>query len=413
MAAIAHQDWFTDRAVRRVMAALSQAGGAPRFVGGCVRNALLNAPVEDVDIATTLEPPSTVEALESNGLKAIPTGVEHGTITAIADGKSFEVTALRRDVETDGRRAVVAFTKDWAEDAARRDFTINALYADVSGEIFDPTGQGLADLRAGRVRFIGDANARIQEDYLRILRFFRIHAFYGSGDLDPGGLAACRTHANGIETLSGERVQKEMLRILAAETPMAALRAMAAVGVLGLVMPGQLNFERFEAMAANERDTFTAPVPVVRLAALLNASEGQSAWIAERWRLSNKDAKRLDGLTMASPPKIVSYLSIREVRRTLYRIGAERFVDLCKLRWAEDKKASNQMQWRALIAMAESWQRPQLPLTGAQVIQAGVPAGPEVGRVLAEVEDWWIDADFTDDEFSIVERLKAVVQATI
>lgn len=413
MSAIAYQDWFTDRAARQVLAALADAGGNPRFVGGCVRNGLLNVPVDDVDIAMVLEPLTAAKALEAKGIKAVPTGIEHGTITAVVDGKPFEVTTLRRDVETDGRRAVVAFTKDWAEDAARRDFTINALYADASGAIFDPTGLGLDDLRAGRVRFIGDAKARIREDYLRILRFFRIHALYGSGDLDPEGLAACRALANGIENLSGERIQKEMLRLLSAETPMAALRAMAATGVLGLVMPGQLNFERFERMAANERDTFMAPVPVLRVAALLNASEGQKDWLAHRWRLSNKDAERLGDLTASAPPKVVSYLSIREVRRTLYRIGVERFVDLCKLRWSEDKKASNQMQWRALIAMAESWQRPRLPLSGAQVIQAGVPAGPEVGRVLAEVEEWWIDVDFTDDEFSIVERLKAVVQATI
>jgi poly(A) polymerase len=413
MTAIVHQDWFRDASARSVMEALSAAGGMPRFVGGCVRNALLNVPVDDVDIATTLEPGDAKAALEAKGLKAIPTGIEHGTLTAVVDGKPFEVTTLRRDVETDGRRAVVAFTKDWAEDAARRDFTINALYADVAGQVFDPTGQGLADLRAGRVRFIGDAGARIQEDYLRILRFFRIHAFYGAGELDGDGLAACRVHAPGVEKLSGERIQKEMLRFLFAEMPSAALRAMAATGVLGLVLPGQLNFARFEAMAANERDTFTNPVPIVRLAALLGGGEAQARFLADRWRLSNKDAERLEALCAHAPPKIVSYLSIREVRRTLYRIGAERFVDFCKLRWAEDNKPSNQMQWRALIAMAESWQRPKLPLTGAQAIQAGVPPGPEVGRVLAEVEDWWIDADFTDDEFSIVERLKAIVQATV
>jgi poly(A) polymerase len=413
MSAILHQDWFTDPAARRVMSALAAAGGTPRFVGGCVRNALLNLAVDDVDIATTLEPSAAIAALDAKGLKAIPTGIEHGTVTAIADGKPFEVTTLRRDVETDGRRAVVAFTADWAEDAARRDFTINALYADERGQVFDPTGLGLADLRAGRVRFIGEAGDRIREDYLRILRFFRIHAFYGAGELDAEGLAACRAHAEGIEKLSGERIQKEMLRFLSAETPMPAIRAMAGAGVLGRVLPGHLNFARFEAMAANERDTFMEPVPVLRLAALLSAGEGQAEWIAERWRLSNKDAERLRDLTAANPPKIVSYLSIREVRRTLYRIGIERFVDFCKLRWAEDKKLSNQMQWRALIAMGESWQRPKLPLTGAQVMQAGVPAGPEVGRVLAEVEEWWIDADFTDDEFSIVERLKAVVQATV
>jgi poly(A) polymerase len=413
MTSISHLGWLRGESLRRVTSALTDAGGEPRFVGGCVRNALLNVAVTDIDIATMLEPPQVMAALEAQGVKAIPTGIEHGTVTAVVQGDAFEVTTLRRDVETDGRRAVVAFTKDWAEDAARRDFTINALYADGAGAVYDPTGRGLDDLRMGRVRFIGDPVARIQEDYLRILRFFRIHAYYGSGDLDQEGLAACRDHAAGIAKLSGERIQKEMFRLLSAETPMPSLRAMAAAGVLGLVLPGQLNFARFEAMAANERDTFMEPDAVLRLAAILNAGEGQADWIADKWRLSNKDAERVSTLTAANPPKIVSYLSIREVRRTLYRIGVSRFVDFCRLRWAEDKKLSNQMQWRALIAMSQSWTRPKLPLTGAQVVQAGVPAGPEVGRVLAEVEDWWVDADFIDDEFSIVERLKAVVQATV
>jgi poly(A) polymerase len=413
MTKIVHQEWFSDSAARRVMGALEEAGGSPRYVGGCVRNALLNVPVDDIDIATTLEPTAAMAALDAKGIKTVPTGIEHGTVTAVIDGKPFEVTTLRSDIETDGRRAVVAYTKDWAEDAGRRDFTLNALYADLSGNVFDPTGQGLSDLEFGRVRFIGDAGKRIQEDYLRILRFFRIHAYYGRGELDLAGLAACRAHANGIERLSGERIQKEMLRLLSAEASIAALRAMAATGILGLIAPGQLNFVRYEAMAANEQDTFMQPVPILRVAALLSPGQGQADWIADRWRLSNKDAERLHALTAIEQPKIVSYLSIKEVRRTLYRIGTERFVDLCKLRWAEDKKASNQMQWRALIAMAESWRRPKLPLSGAQVMHAGVPAGPDVGRVLAEVEEWWIDADFTDDEFSIVERLKAVVQATI
>jgi poly(A) polymerase len=279
--------------------------------------------------------------------------------------------------------------------------------------VFDPLGQGLDDLRAGRVRFIGDAGQRIREDFLRILRFFRIHAYYGAGALDEAGLRACAQHVAGLERLSGERVQKEMLKLLAAEVPSAALRAMAAAGVLGAVLPGQLNFARFEQMAAIERDSFLPGEGVLRLAALLNAGSRQAQWVAERWRLSNKDADRLTAMTDANPPKIVSYLSIREVRRTLYRIGKDRFVDLCRLRWAEDKKPSNQMQWRALIAMADGWARPKLPLSGAQIVQAGVPPGPEVGRVMAEVEEWWIDADFTDDEFSLIERLKAIVQATV
>jgi poly(A) polymerase len=409
----ARQPWMTDAATRAVMNALAAAGGEPRFVGGCVRNALINRPVSDVDIATPLTPDEAAAALERAGIKAVPTGIAHGTITAVAGGAAFEVTTLRRDVATDGRHAVVAFTQDWAEDAARRDFTINALYAAADGTVFDPCGQGLVDLARRYVRFIGDAEQRIREDYLRILRFFRIQAWYGEGPLDPEGLAACQRQIGGLAQLSGERIQKEMLKLLSAEDPVPALRAMAATGILHAVAPGPLNIARLEAMAAIERDAFIEPDAILRLASLMSGAPGQTAGIAQRWRLSNADAERLETLTGAAQPKIVPYLSIREVRRTLYRLGAERFVDFCRLRWAEDKKPSNQMNWRAMIAMAQGWTRPSLPLTGHQVMQAGVPPGPEVGRVLAEVEDWWIDADFTDDQFSIIERLKAIVQATI
>jgi poly(A) polymerase len=407
-----HQHWMTEPPTRAVMAALDAAGGEPRFVGGCVRNALMAREVADIDIATPLTPDAVIVALTAAGLKAIPTGIDHGTVTAVADGKPFEVTTLRKDVATDGRHAVVAFTTDWAEDASRRDFTINALYADAGGHVFDPTGDGLRDLAARRVRFIGDPGARIREDYLRILRFFRIHAWYGEGSMDEAGLAACAAHTAGLSQLSGERIQKEMLKLLSAEEPVAALRAMAATGVLGAVLPGPLNIPRLEAMAAIERDTFSDPDGVLRLAALLTGAGSQNEGVAERWRLSNKDAARIGSLNAVAVPKIVPYLSIKEVRRTLYRIGADRFVDFCRLRWAEDKKPSNQMNWRAMIAMAQSWAKPALPLTGHQLMQAGVPPGPEVGRVLAEVEEWWIDADFTDDEFSIIERLKAIVQAS-
>ncbi len=405
-----NEPWLNAPETLAVMTALSGEGGEARFVGGCVRNALLGAPVDDIDIATTLTPQESMLRVQAAGLKAVPTGIEHGTVTVVARSRPFEVTTLRRDVTTDGRRAVVAFTTDWREDAARRDFTMNALYADMSGEVHDYS-TGIADLRAGRVRFIGDADQRIAEDHLRILRLFRIHAWYGKGELDAEGLRASAAACGQIKTLSGERIQREMLKLLAAETPVPVLRKMAATGVLGEVLPGDLLFERFQAVCATDVEHFFDADGVLRLGALLGDAE-QGVVLATRWRLSNAHRDRL-ALMLGARAKIVSYMSIRDVRRALYLLGVAPFKDLVRLRWAEDGKASNGVQWRTLLALADGWVKPALPLTGANVMAAGVPHGPLVGRVMQEVEEWWIDSDFTDDPFSIAERLKAVVQAVV
>jgi len=389
---------------RAVMSALGEA----RFVGGAVRNTLLGRAVEDIDIATPLPPAEVVKRLEAAGIKAVPTGIDHGTITAVARGKPFEVTTLRRDVETDGRHAVVAFSTDWAEDAKRRDFTMNALYASADGDVLDTVG-GVDDLKAGRVRFVGDPATRIREDYLRILRLFRFHAWYGKGEVDSDGLRAAASENAGLKSLSGERVQKEMLRLLEAPDPMPSLRAMAATRILGGVLPGALDLPRLERLVAIDTDNFFAPDGVLRLAALLSRSEART--VADKLRLSNQQRDRLTDICGAQE-KIVSYLSIKEVRKLLYLLGAARFKDRVFLKWAEDSRASNAIQWRALLALADSWQRPRFPLTGQNVMAAGVPEGPLVGRILGEVEEWWIDSDFIADEFSLAERLKAVVQAT-
>lgn len=396
----AKNPWMTAAETRAVVAALGE--GNARFVGGVVRNALMGLAVTDIDIATPLTPDQVTARLEAAALKAVPTGIEHGTVTAVSGGKPFEITTLRRDVETDGRHAVVAFSGDWSEDARRRDFTMNALYASADGEVFDAVG-GLDDLKAGHVRFVGDAAKRIREDYLRILRLFRFHAWYGKGEIDGEALRACADAKAGLEGLSVERVQKEVLRLLEAADPMPALRAMAAAGILAEVLPGALDVKRLERLVAIDADNFFDPDPVLRLAAL---GGGQTL------KLSNAQAGRLDDLAKAQE-KIVSYLAIREVRRLLYRLGPRRFKDRVLLKWAEDPKESNFIQWRALLALADAWERPRFPLTGANVMAAGVPEGPLVGRILAEVEEWWIESDFTDDEFSLAERLKAVVQALI
>jgi poly(A) polymerase len=406
---LSRECWMTAPETCAVMDALTSDGGEARFVGGVVRNALMHREVTDIDIATPLVPEEVTQRLQSAGLGTVPTGIEHGTITAIANGKPFEITTLRRDVSTDGRRATVAFTGDWKEDAARRDFTINALYAAQDGEVFDYFG-GLADLESGLVRFAGDPVTRIREDYLRILRLFRFHAWYGRGDLDAAALKAAVCEKKGIDTLSGERLQKEMLKLLEAENPALVLRVMAASGILAEILPADLQLPRLERLIEIDRANFFSADAVLRLAAMLPDDAAAAGAVADRLKFSNVDRERLHDLA-ATDEEIVPYLSIREMRKRLYRVGPQRFRDLVRLRWAADQKNSNAVQWRALLAMVDAWQRPVFPLSGRDVMNAGVAQGPLVGRILGEVEQWWIESDFTQDEFSLAERLKAAVQA--
>lgn len=407
---IEHQIWLREDDTQNVMAALNAGDATARFVGGCVRNALLRMDVHDVDIATSDDPAAATAKLEAAGFKVVPVGIDHGTVMAVGANRSFEVTTLRVDVATDGRHADVAFTGDWQADAERRDFTMNALYADADGTVHDPLG-GYDDLKAGRVRFIGDAAARIEEDYLRILRFFRFHAGYGKGDLDAEGLAACAAGRAGLARLSAERVRAELMKLLGADGAMPVLRAMAAAGILSDVLPEAARLDRFERVLDIETTQLFSSDPVLRLGALLADADAAHS-VAARLKLSKSDAARIVAMH-TDTTKIVCYLSMREVRRALYSMGLELFKDRVMLGWADDGKTTNAFQWRALLAMADSWDRPELPLTGSMIKAAGVPEGPDVGRVRAEVEEWWIDSDFTEDEFSIIERLKAVVQATV
>jgi poly(A) polymerase len=399
--------WMTAPETRAVLRAL---GGEGRFVGGAVRNALIGKPVADIDIATPLLPEEVSKRLAAAGLGAVPTGIEHGTVTAVANGKPYEVTTLRRDVSTDGRRATVAFTTDWAEDAQRRDFTMNALYASADGTVLDTVG-GVEDLKAGKVRFVGDPTTRIREDYLRILRLFRFHAFYGKGEMDSAALHAAAAEKAGLAQLSGERVQKELLRLLEADQPSQVLRLMAASGVLPELLPGALNIARLEALEEIDANNFFTPDPILRLVALLPNDVVVANAVSKKLRLSNKDADRLVDLAGADE-KLKPYTTPKEVRQLVYRLGLEPFKDRVFLKWAEDPKPSNAFGWLTLREVATTWRRPKFPLTGRDVMLAGVPEGPLVGRILEEVEDWWVDADFIEDEFSLAERLKAVVQAT-
>jgi poly(A) polymerase len=397
------QPWMSARPTRKLMEALGEA----RFVGGAIRNTLLRKPVGDIDIATPLTPDEVGKRLAAAGIAFVPTGIEHGTVTAIVEGKPFEVTTLRRDVTTDGRHAVVAFTDDWSLDAQRRDFTMNALYADASGEVFDFVG-GIEDLKAGRVRFVGDAVTRIREDYLRILRLFRFHAWYGKGEIDAEALRAAAAEKGGIAKLSGERIAKEMLRLLEAENPTPVLRLMESSGILVEVLPGEADIARLESLAKIDAVHSFAPDALLRLAALLPHDKVLAGRVADRWKLSNEARAQLADIAGAGE-KIVPHLSAREARKLLYRLGVQPFKDRLFLAWAEDAKAA--VSWGALLALADAWERPRFPLTGRDVMLAGVKEGPLVGRVLGEVEEWWIGSDFTADEISLAERLKAAARA--
>lgn len=406
--------WMTLPETQAVIAALEARGvpGCARFVGGCVRNTLMGKPIDDIDIATTLTPDQVIEALHAAGLRAVPTGVDHGTVTAISGGKPYEVTTLRRDVETDGRRAVVSFTQDWGEDAQRRDFRFNALYVDIHGQLYDPTGEGVNDAREGRVVFVGDATTRIREDYLRILRFFRFHAWYGRGEADHEALAACKALKDGVEGLAAERIQKELLKLLAADDPRAALRLMAATSVLSSILPVVTSLARFEALMTIQTEQLFENDPELRLAALIPHDPTIASELAERLRLSNALKERLVA-AVGKSPRITSWMSPRETRRAVYALGARTFADRVKLAWAGADRTAATPQWRGLLALGESWTPPPFPLTGEDVLKAGVPKGPMVGEVMREVETWWIDQDFIEDKFSVIERLKAVAQGMV
>jgi poly(A) polymerase len=393
---------------RAVIEALSAEGAHPRFVGGCVRDALLGRPVTDIDIATPDPPERVIELLERAGLKAIPTGIKHGTITGIAGERHFEITTLRRDVKTYGRHADVAFTDDWEEDASRRDLTINALSCAPDGALYDPFG-GRGDLEAGRIRFVGDAEKRIEEDHLRLLRYFRFYAYFGKEPPDPEALAACRKWAGALDALSGERVRDEMLKILDAPDPVAVLEHLKAVGALGQVLPEADGFDRLERLAALEG---RASDGLRRLAALLRETgscDDAARTLAARWRLSNANADRL--ARMVEPPLAIEPERDGGAgRRALYRLGPELYRDLVYLAWAEAMTHTDaDPGFGALLEEARRWRPVELPVKGADIRALGVPAGPEVGRLLAEVEAWWLEGDFKASREEALAKLCALV----
>jgi poly(A) polymerase len=408
------QPWMDAPETRAVFEALKAAGGEARFVGGCVRDALLGRPVMDVDIATDIPPQDVMAALRAADIKAVPTGLSHGTVTAVSGGQPYEITTLRRDVETDGRRARVAFTDDWEEDAARRDFTFNALSLSLDGVLHDPFGGG-ADLRAGRVRFVGDPKERLTEDVLRLLRFFRFHAHYGQGALDEAGLAACRELAPQLSRLSAERVQAELLKLLAAPDPASVMAAMQDAGVFDVILPEAKALDRLgrlvqlEARLGDQWPALVAPDAVRRLAAVLRVDADGADDVANRLRLSNAARGKLNFLA-ASDGALPAWDDAAANRRALFQLGRPAYVDLVLLSLADRNDGVDAAGYAAALDLAGDWTPPRFPLSGRDVRRLGVPAGPRVGRLLDDVERWWIAEDFRPDREACLDRLRRAAQ---
>ena len=369
--------WRRRPGMPKLLDALGAADGLTRYVGGAVRDDLLKLPFDDIDLATRLRPDEVVERLQVAGIKAVPTGFDHGTVTAVSDGHPYEVTTLRRDVETHGRHATVAFTDDWRDDAARRDFTINALMADpVSGEVFDHFA-GLADLEQRHVRFIGNPFERIAEDHLRILRFFRFHARFGRGRPDEAAMAACTARSNDLMALSRERIADELLKLLAVDDPSPTVEVMLGNEILKPVLPEieASAIPALQALVAAEREAGFASDPLRRLVALLPRDPATAEAIAARLKLSNRARKRAGCAAEPEMPHNPQALG--------YKAGVQCAVDRLLLagRSAEAKEISG-------------WTPPRLPIGGGALIKQGVPQGPAVSRALRRIEERWVDAGF-------------------
>jgi poly(A) polymerase len=381
---------MTAPAVQQVFAALEAAGGAGcvRFVGGCVRDVVMGRTPGDLDLSTQLTPDATEVALSAAGIRHVPTGKAFGTITAVIEGQPFEITSLREDVETDGRRAVVSYTTDWSRDAQRRDFYLNALYADIRGEVFDPTGQGLDDVQAGRVRLIGDAETRLREDYLRILRFFRFSASHGRG-LDEASLNACVALREGIDSLSGERIQQELFKLLSISDPVNVVQRMIETGVMAHVVPGApVNAERVVAGFHLTSDAIQRLIILIGghgRAEVLNA-------LIQRLRLPNRVADRLSAAAAAYAEADVR-ASLPALRRWLYRYGRQALSDALVLRVAETRLSPE--AWKTLDQNLKQIDVPVFPLKSARLISVGLAPGPELGQTLRRIEADWIAHDFS------------------
>jgi len=382
--------WLHEPRLQQVMAAILNAGDDVRVAGGAVRNALLGVAINDVDLATTMLPQDVMRVAKAAGFGVHPTGLEHGTITVVNGARTFEVTTLRRDVETDGRRAVVSFTRDFAEDAQRRDFTMNALYCSATGEIYDFT-KGYADILKGRVRFVGKPETRIKEDYLRILRLFRFHAAYGVGAFDRVGLAAATKLRAGLKKISAERIAQEMKKLVVAKRAIPALQVMAKAQILKLVFP---HTDEFRVVGRLPLD------PLLRLFVLAKRPQE----LKQRLRLSNAEGDRIAALLAA--PAITPALSDPQARALIYKIGPATFADVTWVSQARSKARMDDPRWQKLRDLAKTWPVPVLPVSGQDLVAAGVRPGPRLGQQLRVIEDYWIGQDFRPGRSELLQMIE-------
>jgi poly(A) polymerase len=387
--------WISAPPLARALALLDGDGEEARVVGGAARNALMELPLSDIDIATTAVPEEVMRRAAAAGVKAVPTGIEHGTVTLVFDGRPFEVTTLREDVETYGRRAKVAFGRDWKRDAERRDFTMNALSISRDGAVHDYVG-GLADLNARRVRFIGDPAQRIAEDYLRILRFFRFQASYADGAPDPAGLHACIVARAGLRMLSRERVRAELMKLLAAPFAVPTLVVMAETGLIEILLGGIALLASFANTVKVEAATASAPETVRRLAALGAIIVEDAGRLRDKLRLFNAEHERVAAMAdrwwRVSPA-----LGENGARALLYRLGPVRYVDRVLIAWARSRQGAHDGAWRDLATLPERWSAPRFPLQAADFMSRGLAKGPALGQAMRAAEEAWIAAGFPLD----------------
>jgi tRNA nucleotidyltransferase/poly(A) polymerase len=392
--------------VAQIFGLFPPGGEEARVVGGAVRNTLLGAPVREVDFATTATPDKVTALAGAAGIKVVPTGIDHGTVTLVIDGQGYEVTTLREDIATDGRHATVRFGRDWTADAMRRDFTVNALYADASGAVHDPVG-GLVDIGLRRVRFIGDPAQRIAEDRLRILRFFRFHAEYGSGAIDADGLAASIGARNALRDLSAERIGQEMRKLVVARGAVDVVALMQETGILPVVFGGVAYLAQFGRMV---RASTAAGAPVsaaARLAAIGCRIEEDVLRLTERLRLSNVERDRMLA-TLAASNALTPLPDERGQRRLLYRFGVEAFRDGVFQGFAWNREPPGDV-WKTAYHLPDRWKAPVFPLGGRDIGDSA--RGPAIGALLRAVETWWIDQDFAPDEAALRSHLQQMIAA--
>lgn len=401
------QDWLERAETRAVFDAIAVTGHEARAVGGAVRNALMGEAVGDVDLATPARPEAVMEAARSAGLQCIPTGIEHGTVTVISGEVAYEVTTLRRDVETYGRHAKVEFSTDWTADARRRDFTINALYCGADGTVFDPIG-GYVDLTQRRIVFIGDPRERIREDYLRILRFFRVYAQYGRGGPERSALDACTSERHGLANVAAERIRVELLKLLEAPRAMDALSAMHDFGLLSPLLGAAPRLGLCRRVVERQAQFAMPADPLLRLSVLAAAVEEDIARLAAVLRLSNAERDSL--LVFDKRATAVLRLDDRSARRSLYRSGSpERWRRLVLAATAAVPQIDAQ-NVRRLLDLPERLGLPQFPLRGADAVALGIPPGPRVGALLRELEAWWVEGDFAADEAALRTKLASIAR---